>query len=147
MCVLETEQKLCLGEWFLVLNPVVTLLLTPSLPVPVKVLGLKVHARMPPDSIFDGPITNLLSVLSILIKVLFIYSCEGVKKLQLFKFNVFQIWHIYDLIIGNFPSDGMACMEVKGLILITVNILIVITLTWISFSFRSSLAFFLFLTA
>ena len=44
-----------------------TVPLTPSLPQPVQFLGLKVHAHMPPDSIFDGPIENLLSVLCILI--------------------------------------------------------------------------------
>ena len=63
---------------------------------------------MPPDSIFDGPITNLLSILSILIEILFMYSREGVKK----GFNVFK----FGTFIGRFPSDGTAGVAVKGLI-------------------------------
>ena len=38
---------------------------TPSLPRPVKFPVWKMHTYTPPNSIFDGPITNLLSILSI----------------------------------------------------------------------------------
>ena len=61
-----------------------TVLLTPSLPQPVKCLGWKVHAHLPPDSIFGGPITNLFSISSILIEILFMYSRKGVQKLECF---------------------------------------------------------------
>ena len=84
-----------------------TVPLTPSLPQPVKFLGLKVRAYMPTESIFDGPITNLLSVLSSLIEILFMYSREGVKK----SYNVFK----FGTFIGRFPSDSAASMAVKGL--------------------------------
>ena len=61
---------------------------------------------MPADSIFDGPITNLLSILSILIEIL---SCAHVKERKSqndFKFGTFT---------GCFKSDSMASMAVKGL--------------------------------
>ena len=64
---------------------------------------------MPADSIFDGPVTNLLSILSILIEI---FSCahakgEGGGGLNDFKVVTF---------IGRFPSDGVASMAVKVLI-------------------------------
>ena len=46
------------------------LLLTPSLPQPVRFPGSKVHTYTLANSMFDGPITNLLSILSISIEVL-----------------------------------------------------------------------------
>ena len=62
------------------------------------------HINTPVNSIFDGPITSLLSMLRILIEIL---SCahekEGVNGL---KFGTF---------IGCFPSDSMASMTMKGL--------------------------------
>ena len=55
--------------------------LTPSsLPQPVKFPGCKVHIYTPENSIFDGPITNLPSVLCMLIEVLLTYSGEIGKK-------------------------------------------------------------------
>ena len=39
--------------------------LTPSLPQPVNFPGSKVHPYTLPNSIFDGPVTNLLSILRI----------------------------------------------------------------------------------
>ena len=54
--------------------------LTPSLSQPVKFLGWKVHAYKPPNSIFDGPITNIISILSILIVELF--SCAHGKEAE-----------------------------------------------------------------
>ena len=42
--------------------------LTPSLPQPVKCPGWKVHNDMPANSILSHPITNLLSVLCILMQ-------------------------------------------------------------------------------
>ena len=53
--------------------------LTPSLPQPVKLLGRKVHAYMPADSLHDGPITNLFSRLCVLIDVLSYAHEEGEK--------------------------------------------------------------------
>ena len=55
--------------------------LTPLLPQPVRFLGRKVHTYMPANSIFDGPVTNLLSVLCILIEVL---SCGHAKAKKAF---------------------------------------------------------------
>ena len=46
------------------------LLLTPSLPQPVRFPGSKVHTYTLANSMFDGPITNLLLILSILMEVL-----------------------------------------------------------------------------
>lgn len=46
------------------------LLLTPSLPQPVRFPGSNVHTYTLANSMFDGPITNLLLILSILIEVL-----------------------------------------------------------------------------
>ena len=54
----------------------------------------------PPDSIFDGLITNLLSILSLLIVLL----RRGLKSLDGFKFDTF---------IGCFPSDKHGSERVK----------------------------------
>ena len=54
----------------------------------------------PANSIFDGPITNLLSVPCILIEVLSRVQAKGAETL-----------------IGRFSSDGAANMAVKGLTL------------------------------
>ena len=51
---------------FLVISDV----LTPSLPQPVKFSGSKMLTYTPADSIFDGPATTLLSIQCILIEVL-----------------------------------------------------------------------------
>ena len=53
------------------------LLLTPQL---VQFPGWKVLTCMPPKSVFDGPITNLLSILSILIAILSHVHAKGAKK-------------------------------------------------------------------
>ena len=47
-----------------------TIILTPSLPQPVKFLGSKMHTYMPQNSICDGPTINLLSIRCILIEIL-----------------------------------------------------------------------------
>ena len=63
------------------------------------------HTDMPANSILDGPVTALLSVLCILLEVL---SCAGVKKgksLNDFKFGTS---------IGHFLNDGVASTAVKG---------------------------------
>ena len=66
------------------------------------------HTYTPPDGIFDGSVTNLLSILSILTEILQRAHAKAVKKsLNGFKFGIF---------IGRFPSDGAAGMTVKGLI-------------------------------
>ena len=70
--------------------------LTRSLPQPVKFTSWKVHTYAPQNSIFDSPITNLLSLLTILIEFL---SRAHVKV------GTFIV----------FPSDGAANMAVKGL--------------------------------
>ena len=60
------------------------------------------HTYTPPNSIFDGPITNLLSVLCILIEILPRAHAKGGKKLNDFKFGTF---------IGRFPSDGVTSCQ------------------------------------
>ena len=61
----------------------------------------------PANSIFGGPITNLLSILCILIQVLSLAHEKGRKSLNDFKFGTFA---------ARFPSDTMANMVMKGLI-------------------------------
>ena len=80
--------------------------LTLSLPQPVKFLGWKVHTYTPADSIFDAPITNLPSVLCILIEILSPAHAKGEKSLNDFKFGTST---------GHFPSDSATSMAVKGL--------------------------------
>ena len=48
---------------------IISIQLTPSLPQPVKFPGWKVHTYTPANSIFDGPITNLPSIRSVLIEL------------------------------------------------------------------------------
>jgi len=65
---------------------------------------------MSADSIFDGPITNLLSVLSILIEIFSRAHPKGGRgNLNDFKFDIF---------IGCCPSDGAVIMALKGLSLL-----------------------------
>ena len=61
---------------------------------------------MPVNSIFDGPITNLLSILCILIEIVSRARAKGGKSLNDFKFGT---------IVGRFQSDGVASMAVKRL--------------------------------
>ena len=63
------------------------------------------HESCVANSTFDGPITDLLSVLCILIAVLSPAHATG-KSLNDFKFGAF---------IGRFPSDGVASVAVKVL--------------------------------
>jgi len=65
-----------------------------------------VHTYTPANSIFDGPVTNLLSIPYILIEVLSRAHAKGRKGLINFKFDIF---------IYCFPSDGAASVAVKGL--------------------------------
>ena len=60
----------------------------------------------PANSIFKGPITNLLSVLCILIEVLSRAQVKGEKGLINFKFGTFT---------DHFLSDSAASMALKGL--------------------------------
>ena len=46
----------------------VCIMLTPSLPQPVKLPGWKVQTYTPANSVFDGPVTNLLSILCIFLR-------------------------------------------------------------------------------
>ena len=64
------------------------------------------HTYAPENSVFDGLITNLLSILCILVEVISRAYAKEVKSLNGFKFGTF---------IGRFPSDGAAGMTVKGL--------------------------------
>ena len=58
------------------------------------------------NSLFDGPVTNLPSVLCILIESLSHVHAKGRKRLNDFKFGSF---------IGRVQSDGAGSMAVKGL--------------------------------
>ena len=81
--------------------------LIPSLPLPVKFLAWKLHTCTPANSIFAGPLSNLLWILCILIEILSRAHAKGAKKsLNDFKFGT---------IMGRFPSDGAASMAEKGL--------------------------------
>ena len=64
------------------------------------------HTYTPANSIFDGPTTNLLLILCILIEVLSCAHVKGEKSLNDFKFGT---------LIDCLPSDGMTSMAVKGL--------------------------------
>ena len=70
--------------------------LTPSLPQPVKFLVWKVHTYRPANSIFDGRITHLLLILSILIEILSPAHAKGEKTLNDFRFgtltDLFSEW-------------------------------------------------------
>ena len=61
---------------------------------------------MPANRIFDGPVTNLLSTLCILIETLSCAHSKGQKSLKGFRFGTF---------IGCSLGDGAASMAVKGL--------------------------------
>ena len=60
----------------------------------------------PANSIFDGPIATLLSILCILVEVLSRVQTKRVKRLNDFRFGTS---------IGRFSSDGAASTAVKGL--------------------------------
>ena len=81
-------------------------LLNPFTAKPVKIPGWKVPTYTPPNSILDGPIATLLSILCILIKIFSRAHTEGGEK-------SFMISNLAS--IGLFPSDGAAMMAVKGL--------------------------------
>jgi len=61
---------------------------------------------MPENGVFYGPITNLPSILCILIETISRAHAKGGKSLSGFKFGTF---------VGRFPSAGGASMAVKGL--------------------------------
>ena len=65
------------------------------------------HTHTPENSIFDGPVTNPLSILCILRKVLSRAPAKQENNLNDFRFGTF---------ISHFPSDTLASMAVKGLI-------------------------------
>ena len=64
------------------------------------------HTYTSENSIFDGHITNLPSILCILIEVLPCAHANRKKNLNDFKFGTF---------IGCFLSEGMVSMAAKGL--------------------------------
>ena len=84
----------------------VPLTLTASLPQPVKFPVRKVHPYTPANNIFDGPVTNLLSVLCIFIEALSRTHAKGGQSRNNFKFGTS---------IRRFPNDTLASMAVKGL--------------------------------
>lgn len=61
----------------------------------------------PADSVFDGPLTNLLSTLCVLTELLLRVHTKGEKGLNNFKLGTFS---------GRFPSYDAASMAMKGLI-------------------------------
>ena len=63
------------------------------------------HIYVPANGIFDGPITNPLLALCILIEILSRTHTKGEKAVIVPNLALF----------GRFPSDGAACMAVKGL--------------------------------
>ena len=71
-----------------------------------------IHAE---NSVFDGPVTHLLSVLCIFIEILLRAHAKGQKSHNDFRFGTF---------IGHFPSDGAPSMAVKGLTGIVLDLLI-----------------------
>ena len=64
------------------------------------------HTYTPENSIFDSPITNLLSVIRILIGIISRAHAKGGESLGGFKFVTF---------VCLFPSDRAASMAVEGL--------------------------------
>ena len=83
------------------------LCLTPSLPQTVKSPGWKVHRYSPENSMLDGPVTNLLSILCILLEILSPSHWKIGKSRNDFKFGSF---------VGRFPSNTLASMTMIGLI-------------------------------
>ena len=77
-------------------------LLTSSLLQPVKFPARKVHPCAPENSVFDGPVTNILSVLCVLIGVLSHAHAKGRQCRN-------------NLALRRFPNDTLASMAVKGL--------------------------------
>ena len=65
------------------------------------------HAYTPVNNISDGPVTNLLSILCILIEFLSGAPVKGWKSQNGFKL---------DTSIGHFPTERAARMAVNGLI-------------------------------
>ena len=64
------------------------------------------HTYTAENSIFDSPVTNLLSVIRILIEIISRAHAKGGESLRGFKFGTF---------VGRFLSDGAASMAVEGL--------------------------------
>ena len=64
------------------------------------------HPYTSENSIFNDPITNLRSLLCILINVISRAKAKGGKSLTIFKSGTF---------IRRFPSDTLASMAMKGL--------------------------------
>ena len=68
-------------------------MLTPSLPQPVQFSGSEMLIYTPANSIFDGPVTNLLSIQCILIDVLSRAHAKGGGGGGGAKY--FQVWQLY----------------------------------------------------
>ena len=71
-----------------------------------KISGLKSTTYMPANSIFDGPITNLLSIRRSFIEIFSRAHAKGEKSLNGFKFDTFT---------DRFQSDSAASVAVKRL--------------------------------
>ena len=81
------------------------IILTHSLPQPVNFRAkMCLHTHL--KTVFGGPTTNLPSILCILTETSSRTHAKGGKSLRGFKFGT---------LVGGFPSDGEASMEVKGL--------------------------------
>ena len=75
---------------------------TPSLPQPVKFPASKVHTYPPPNSIFDGPITHLLSILCTLIEIMSgAHARGGEKSLMILDFY----WLFSECWLGKHGSE------------------------------------------
>ena len=64
------------------------------------------HIDTPADSILDGPVTNLLSVLCILVEVLSRAQTRRGESLNHFRFGTF---------VGSFSCNSAASTAAKGL--------------------------------
>ena len=65
------------------------------------------HTYTPAHNKFDGPVTNLLSILRVLVKVISRAQAQRRKSLDDFKVGTS---------IGRFPSGGEVSTAAKGLI-------------------------------
>ena len=64
------------------------------------------HLYTPENSLFDGPVTNLLSVQCSLVEILSRGHAKGAKSLNDLKFGT---------VVGRFASGTLASIAVKGL--------------------------------
>ena len=72
----------------------------------------------PVNSIFDGPMTNLLSILCVLIEIVSRAHAKEKKDINTFTFGAssffFLFFFSFSSFLCRFQSDGAARMAVKG---------------------------------